>query len=151
MTRGAELAVVSSLPVIAWISQSGDAIVSLALGLAGVALARTVFVDRENRRIGRRQTFRETIPLTLIAMLVAGVIIWDGGLGYSKAAFTGLGVGWTAILILDVIGRRILGAVENQPPPNDMQEMLGALEQRVVAPPADKPDRFMDNFRGKKP
>lgn len=90
---------------------SGDlaqAAASLGVGLLGVTLARTVFVDRENRRLRRRQTFRETGPTTGVAMLIASVVILDRSLGLSGAALTGLGVGWTAMLLLDVIGKRVL-------------------------------------------
>ena len=87
-----------------------DGLVSLAVGLWGVALARWVFVNRENRRLPRHQSWRETLPLTLVAALVASVVIIDRDLGLSAAAFTGLGVGWTAVLLLDLFGERITAA-----------------------------------------
>lgn len=102
------MSVLASVPVTAALGHPGDAVISLILGLLGVLLARTVFVDRENRKLGRRQRLRETLPLTLTAMLISGVVIWDNQMGFSTAAFTGIGVGWTAILLLDVIGRRII-------------------------------------------
>ena len=88
-----------------------DGLVSLAVGLWGVALARWVFVNRENRRLPRHQSWRETLPLTLVAALVASVVIIDRDLGLSAAAFTGLGVGWTAVLLLDLFGERITAAL----------------------------------------
>lgn len=87
-----------------------DGLVSLGVGLWGVVLARWVFVNRENRRLPRRQPWHETLPLTLVAMLIATVIILDQDLGLSAAAFTGLGVGWVAVLLLDVFGDRIMAA-----------------------------------------
>lgn len=87
-----------------------DGLVSLAVGLWGVVLARWVFVNRENRRLPRKQSWRETLPLTLVGMTVAGVIISDRQLGLSAAAFTGLGVGWSAVLLLDLFGERITAA-----------------------------------------
>lgn len=81
---------------------------SLIVGLIGVVLARWVFVGRENRRIGRPQRWNDTLPLTFVAMLITGVIIMDRELGLSTAAFTGLGVGWAAVLILDVLGERVI-------------------------------------------
>lgn len=87
-----------------------DGLVSLGVGLWGVVLARWVFVNRENRRLPRRQTWRETAPLTLTAMLITGVVVHDRDLGLSAAAFTGLGVGWSAVLLLDLFGERITAA-----------------------------------------
>ncbi len=87
-----------------------DGLVSLTVGLWGVALARWVFVNRENRRLPRKQPWHETLPLTLVASLVAAVVIIDRDLGLSAAAFTGLGVGWAAVLLLDVLGDRITAA-----------------------------------------
>ena len=85
-----------------------EAVISLVLGLAGVSLARQVFLNREKRTTGRAQGWRETLPLTLCAMLITGVIIWDRQLGFSMAVFTGLAVGWTAILLLGVLGSAVL-------------------------------------------
>lgn len=87
-----------------------DGIVSMGVGLWGVVLARWVFVNRENRRLPGRQSWRETLPLTLVAALITGVIIHDQQLGLSAAAFTGLGVGWAAVLLLDILGERIVAA-----------------------------------------
>lgn len=87
-----------------------DGIVSLGVGLWGVVLARWVFVNRENRRLPRRQELRETLPLTLVAMLITGVVVHDQNFGLSAAAFTGLGVGWAAVLLLDILGERIVAA-----------------------------------------
>lgn len=87
-----------------------DGLVSLGVGLIGVVLARWVFVNRENRLLPRRQPWRETLPLTLVAMLVTGVLVYDREFGLSMAAFTGLGVGWAAVLLLDVLGDRITAA-----------------------------------------
>lgn len=85
-------------------------LISLGVGLWGVMLARWVFVNRENRLLPRKQPWRETMPLTLVALLVTGVLVHDRELGLSAAAFTGLGVGWAAVLLLDVLGERIVAA-----------------------------------------
>jgi hypothetical protein len=85
-----------------------EGFVSLGVGLMGVALARWVFVNREHRKFGRRPPWAETLPLTLVAMLVTGVIVHDRDLGLSAAAFTGLGVGWTAVVLLDLLGDRVI-------------------------------------------
>jgi hypothetical protein len=82
--------------------------ISLIVGLTGVALARWVFVNKEFRTTNRPQKWSETVPLTLVAMLIAGVLIWDRKFSVSTAAFVGLGVGWTAVLLLDVLGDVIL-------------------------------------------
>lgn len=87
-----------------------DGLVSLAVGLWAVMLARWVFVNRENRRLPRRQPWHETLPLTLVAMLVTAVLVIDRELSLSAAAFTGLGVGWSAVLLLDLFGDRITAA-----------------------------------------
>jgi hypothetical protein len=88
-----------------------EGLVSLGIGLVGVALARWVFVNREVRKTHTSQRWNEQIPLTLVAMLITGVLVTDRQLGVSSAAFLGLGVGWAAVLILDVLGERVLAAL----------------------------------------
>jgi hypothetical protein len=83
-------------------------LVSLTVGMLGVALSRWVFVNRQYRETNRTQRWNETVPLTLVAMLVAGVLIYDRRFGVSTSAFVGLGVGWSAVLLLDVLGDWIL-------------------------------------------
>lgn len=90
------------------LSSIPDGLVSLGVGLVGVWLARWVFVGRENRRLRKPQRWNDTLPLTLVAMLISGVVIWDRHLGLSAAAFVGLGVGWAAVLLLDVFGERVI-------------------------------------------
>ena len=99
-----------SSQIVAAFQSIPDGLVSLGVGLWGVVLARWVFVNRENRRLPRKQVWHETLPLTLVAMLVASVVILDRNLGLSAAAFVGLGVGWVAVLLLDVLGDRITAA-----------------------------------------
>lgn len=111
-----------------------QAALSLGIGMVGVALARTIFVVRENQRLKRVQPFRETLPLTLAAMLITGVIIWDRQLGISMAAFTGLGVGWVAVLLLDILGNRMIEVVRvlmgvKPEVPNDMTDTLRKLDE----------------------
>ncbi len=96
--------------LVGFFSSVPNGLVSLGVGLWGVALARWVFVNRENRRLPRPQPWRETVPLTLVAMLITAVIVRDQELGLSTAAFTGLGVGWAAVLLLDILGERITAA-----------------------------------------
>lgn len=90
------------------LSSIPDGLVSLGVGLIAVWLSRWVFVGRENRRMGKPQRWNDTLPLTLVAMLITGVVIHDRGLGLSAAAFVGLGVGWAAVLLLDVFGERVV-------------------------------------------
>lgn len=85
-----------------------DGLVSLGVGLVAVWLSRWVFVTRENRRMRKPQKWNDTLPLTLVAMLITAVVIMDRHLGLSAAAFVGLGVGWAAVLLLDVFGERVI-------------------------------------------
>lgn len=102
--------------------------ISLGVGLLGVVLARWVFVNREQRRLGRRESWRETLPLTLVAMLISAVIIWDRKMGLSSSAFVGLGVGWATVLLLEIAGVRIQQFI---------QAMLGAAPPPAFNPRAD--------------
>jgi F0F1-type ATP synthase assembly protein I len=99
-------AVLATAPVTLSLSDLPTTAVSLAVGLVGVWLARIVFVDRENRRLQRRQTWRQTAPVTGIAMLIVAAIVNDRHIGLSASAFLGLGVGWTTVLLLDIVGER---------------------------------------------
>ena len=121
-------------------------LVSLAVGLLGVVLARWVFVNREQRRLGRKESWRETLPITLVGALVAGVIIWDRQMGLSSAAFVGLGVGWATVLILEVAGARVSQAAQSllgvHPPPSfppraDLSGHDGKLRSEEVEVPPD--------------
>lgn len=110
-------AVAFASALVAWFNDVPDGLASLLVGITGVALARWVFVNREVRMTNQPQPWRETLPLTLVAMLITVVLIWDRKFSISTSAFVGLGVGWTTVLLLDVIGhwltntlRRILSA-----------------------------------------
>lgn len=104
----ATAAVMLSSGAVAGLSSVPSGLVSMAVGLIAVWLSRWVFVSRENRQLGRPQRWNDTLPLTLVAMLLTGVVVYDRNLGLSAAAFTGLGVGWAAVLLLDVLGERVL-------------------------------------------
>lgn len=117
-----EVAVVASTPVPWLLGGAPDGLISLGLGLLGVLLARTIFVNRENRALGRRQPVRETLPITLAACLIAGGIIWDGHLLYSKAIFTGIAVGWTTIVAIEKISRIVNPGEAARPAPSISSE-----------------------------
>ncbi len=115
--RAPEAAVVASTPITWAVSGPNDGLISLGLGLLGVLLARIIFVNRENRALGRVQSWWETLPITGAALLIAGGIIWDQHLLYSKAIFTGLGVGWGALVALNAISKAIVpGGPANRDP-----------------------------------
>lgn len=129
--------------IVAMASSIPDGLVSLGVGLWGVVLARWVFVNRENRRLPRKQAWTETLPLTLVAMLITAVVVRDRDLGLSAAAFTGLGVGWAAVLLLDVLGDRIIAVfragftVHGTPPQVDLSGEDGKVTSREVNLPPD--------------
>lgn len=103
---GPELVVLASAVSVGTVNVP-NGLASLGVGLVGVALARWVFVNKQNRTLARREKWHETLPLTLTAMLIAGAIIWDRHPTISAAAFIGLGVGWAAVLLLDLLGERV--------------------------------------------
>jgi hypothetical protein len=104
-------AVAASAPVTLATAGVSQTMISLAVGLIGVWLARTVFVNRENRRLSHNQPVRETLPITLAACLIAGAVIWDRELSISTSAFLGLGVGWTTVVILELFGDNAINAL----------------------------------------
>ena len=111
---------VASTPVTWLFSGAGDSLISLGLGLLGVLLARTVFIAKENRALGRKQPWVEQAAITAVACLIAGGIIWDGHLLYSKAIFTGVGIGWSTIAAINFISRIIVpGGPANRDPGAD--------------------------------
>ena len=162
-------AVVLSSQAVGLASSIPDGLISLAIGLLGVVLARWVFVNREQRRLGRKESWSETLPITLVGALVAGVIIWDRDLGFSSAAFVGLGVGWATVLILEVAGARISQAMQtllgHEPPPDfprraDLSGHDGKVDSGLIDPdnPADGGpsfaklvDKLDEDPKGKKP
>jgi hypothetical protein len=153
-----EAAVVASTPL-PWIAGGPrDALVSLALGLIGVCLARMIFVNRENRALGYHQRVGDTLPITLIACLIAFGIIWDGHLLYSKAIGTGVGVGWATMAIVNQLARVITPgaadpttAAKPKTVPRRVKVMRaptpgsgigGALKASFPASSSDEPDDF---------
>jgi hypothetical protein len=145
-------AVMAASQVVALFSSVPDGLVSLGVGLWGVALARWVFVNRENRRMNIPQNWRETLPLTLVAMLVAGVIIHDQQVGLSLAAFIGLGVGWAAVLILDILGERITAAFRAGFAHTEGRDNLGVLDKsgndgKVLNSDIDLTEDMIENLR----
>lgn len=118
-------AVAASAPVTLVTAGIPDTLISVAVGLIGVWLARIVFVNRENRRLEQPQTWAETLPVTLAGCLIAAAIIYDQRLGVSASVFTGLGVGWTTVLILEFFGDRIIAAMR----------AAAGLEAKPAGPP----------------
>ncbi len=100
------LAVVATAPVVG--VDTVHMLVSVAVGLVGVVLARAVFLTRQKRQTGHGEPWRDTLPMTLAAMLLTGVLIFDRGMGVSSAAVTGLGLGTVAVVMLDILGERAL-------------------------------------------
>ena len=136
-------AAVPLAPILAGAQDLKQLLGSLGAGLVGVWLARTIFNERENKRLRRQQTFRETAPITAMGMLLVGVWIVDHKPGLSAAAIAGLGVGWVAVLLLDIIGKRIIDVVRAAlaVKPDDMDipaDMRGQLDQ-IDAADAAKP------------
>ena len=100
------LAVVATAPAVG--ADTIQTLVSVAVGLVGVVLARAVFLTRQKRVTGHGEPWRDTLPMTLAAMLLAGVLIFDRRMGVSSAAITGLGLGTVAVVMLDILGERAL-------------------------------------------
>jgi hypothetical protein len=61
-------------------------------------------------------------------MLVAGGFIYDHQLGYSASVFTGLGVGWSAILLLEMFGEAVLNFGRREVKVTDMTKLEKAPE-----------------------
>lgn len=148
----ASAAVMTASGLVAVISSVPNALVSLAIGLIGVALARWIFVNREVRRTNLPQSWRETVPLTLMAMLVAGVIIWDRKLSMSSSAFLGLGVGWVAVLLLDIFGERVLAMFKTNlssgpaDPKFPTQADISGHDGMIIPADTDLPQDFRDKL-----
>lgn len=126
-------AVALSAPVTLATAGVGQTLLSMAVGLIGVWLARTVFVNRENRKLRRHQPLSETLPVTFAACLIAGALIYDQHLGISSSVFLGLGVGWTTVLLLEFFGDNILNAMR-------------ALTGRTPPPPPATKEQFDDRY-----
>jgi hypothetical protein len=149
---GGTAAVTVASGAITALSDPANGIVSLVVGLIGVWLSRWVFVGRENRRLGKPQRWNDTLPLTLVAMLVAGVVIHDRQMGLSAAAFTGLGVGWAAVLLLDIMGERItnmLRAGFAMPVDRKLERHLdhSGMDGKVTPSEVDLPDDMLGHLQ----
>lgn len=138
------VAAIASVPAAAALWGDADRWIALGLGLSGVVLARTVFIDRQNSRLKRKQSLRETLPLTGAAMLAAGAIIWDRQPTLSNATFLGLGIGWTAVVLLNMIGDRVLLAFGMKLPPSGAP----ILEVLPLDPELKEKLALLDNEKG---
>jgi len=79
-------------------------LIAIALGCAGIMLARMVTIEAENKRLGKPQHWRETMPLTGIAVLIVCPAIWHFEIAVPWAALIGIGVGYTVRVILKILG-----------------------------------------------
>lgn len=148
---GSSAVVMAASVAVQALAGSPNGLVSLGVGMVGVWLARWVFVGRENRKLGKPQRWNDTLPLTLVAMLIAAVVIYDRKLGLSASAFVGLGVGWAAVLLLDVLGERVLNMLRAgfaMPLPKHVEERLdlsghaGKIVDETDVPP-DMTDKLV--------
>lgn len=122
-------------------------VLACALALVGILLSRLVTIDAENRRLGRRQTWRETGPLTWIAVLIVCPLIWHYKVAVPWAALIGLGVGYSVRIILRILGdasanaaravaERTVDALRNAPAPQpglppDMEDLLDQIDRKT--------------------
>lgn len=118
-------------------------LIAMAIGFVGVVLARTVYVDQENRRLGRVQTFRETSPLTGVAMVIVLPIIWHLELAIPYAALLSLGVGYAAMTVLGIIAKATAGGARSA-----AKAVLESLPDLPPEQPALPPDmeRLLDDI-----
>lgn len=139
-----EVAVIATTPVPWIIGGSTEGLTSLALGLTAVFLARIVFVNKENRALGHKQPWRETLPITLLACLIAGGMIVDGHLLYSKAIGVGVGVGWTTIATINLISKVVNPGASAPPPPDPPPTDAARLyRERPLPPPNPEHDELL--------
>jgi hypothetical protein len=113
MPRGIEGAALS-IPVAGAAQAAGldyELTLALVFGVIAVVLARIIWIDRDNRATGRRATVRDTLPLTLVATIVYVALAVDWNLNFQKGVSVGLGVGWTAPLLADIMGDKILAVL----------------------------------------
>ena len=90
----------------------GHSYAGAVIGEAGndPKVARMVYIDQENKRLGRKQTIGETLPLTIVALLIAMPFVWKHREEITIAPLIGLGVGYSALLLLKLIGRATIVA-----------------------------------------
>lgn len=132
-----------------------------------VMLTRAIYISRENRRSGVTISWRESAAITGIAMLLAGVVIWENRFSAQTSLVVSMGIGWTIIPLFDVFGDRVLtmfGARPDatKPPaklddmrtlerlPPSMHELIGMVDAaddqmraraaRAITPPKENPD-----------
>jgi hypothetical protein len=91
-------------PVVIEVSAGLYTACAVVLAMIGIYLARLVTIDAENKRLGRVQTLRETGPLTWIAVLIVGPLIWHWQVAVPVAPVIGLGVGYSVRAILKIFG-----------------------------------------------
>jgi hypothetical protein len=106
-------------------------LLAVVLALAGIYLARLVTIDQEDKRLGRKQTYRETGPLTWIAVLIVCPMIWQFDIAPQYASVIGLGVGYSVRLVLKIIGGATTSAARAL-----ARQAVDALDQQKGDTPA---------------
>lgn len=107
---------------------------AMLIGLAGVWLARLVTIGDENKKLGRKQTLRETGPLTWIGVLIVCPVIWHWDIAVPWASFMGLGVGYSVRVVLKIFGGGAVSAARAL-----ARRAADALEEEGIAPPPPEP------------
>lgn len=129
-------------PVVIEVSGSIYLLMSVALALIGVYLARLVTIDAENKKLGRIQTLRETGPLTWIGILIVGPLIWHFKIDIPYASLIGLGVGYSVRAVLKVVGSGAVASARAmvRGAAAAMDEKSSLSETPVPAPTSDDDD-----------
>lgn len=102
--------------------------VAVVLALIGVILARMVSVNDENKRLGVTQPWRDTGPLTWIAVLMVCPFIWHYQVAVPWASLIGLGTGYSVRIILRILGVGMINTARA------MARQTGEALQEVSAP-----------------
>lgn len=128
--------------------------ITMLFGIVAVVLARMVFIDDENKKLGRKQTLRETLPLTGVALVFAAPLMWQNRMSIVLPVFIGAGVGYSTILFLKIgvrvalgtvrsVAKEVLAALPDMPvsaePDDDAEKLIAQLDNVPDVPPAEKP------------
>lgn len=134
-------------------------LIAVCLGLAGVYAARLVTIVDEEEATGTRRSYRQTGPLTWVAILIICPLIWHFDIAIPWASLLGLGVGYSVRVVLRILGdgtadaargfvRRATG-IEPAPPPPPALDAPGAAKHTAVILPPNMPDPESQKLIGK--
>jgi len=106
-------------PAIVTVAGLDIPLLAFALSLASLLLVRQI-APEPARKLTPKQEWALTAVLAILLLMIVSGKFGGGRIGEGMAVVWGIGLGFSGILVLDVIGKRIMAAIK---------ALIGATEE----------------------